>query len=102
MLLLPGNNHPQQFLSRLFVADKIIVDDESAQKSQLAQLLKFLDQLLRTLQPRPPPKGHDNVAEFTFKRAAARKLDRPGRVAFNFEQIESWRRQAGQVGRLRL
>jgi len=65
-------------------------------------LVEILDHLFGARLPWPAAEGHDDVAEFTLKRTAARKLHRTRRVAIHLEQIEPWRRQAGHVSGLGL
>src|SRR6266576_5835066 len=102
MLFLPRDDQSKQCLGGLLIADEIVIDNKARIETDPAHFVEFLDNLFRLPGARAAAKGHDDVAELALKRTATRELDRPRRVAFNLEQIESWCRQGGHVGRLRL
>jgi hypothetical protein len=100
MFLLPENNRSEQLLGRFLIANKIIVDDKASEKAKLPQFIEFRYNLLRSLHSWPTAKGHNDIAEFTEKRATTRELYGTRGIALDLKQIEPGLGQPGHIRRL--
>src|SRR5262245_48736408 len=102
MLLLPRDHVMENFLDGFFVADEVVVDDEDKRHVLRDKAVELRSDLRRRLEARLASENHDDVAELTGERAAARELDRAKGIVAHIEEIEPWRRNAAEISPLSL
>src|SRR5215471_6209324 len=100
--LLPPDDLAQNRLYRLLIADQIVVDDEGVVDAGGGKPIQLGPDLLRGLEPRPPPKNDDDVAKFTGERAAARHLQAAIEIAVHPPEVPARARHGGHVALVRL
>ena len=98
MCLLPLDHRLEHLFDRLFVADKVVVNEKGVLDTVPQQGIELGDHLPLCLEARTPTKNDNDVTELASKRTTPRKLHGAERVAAHLEKVAARHRDRGHVG----